>query len=51
MDESPLDAADANVTEDYSVFDDSAADEEEGPEIAIDDDDFQEISTGAFSSC
>lgn len=40
------DAADVNATEDYSFIDDHSADEEEGPEIAFDEDDFQEISTG-----
>ena len=40
------DAADGNATVDYNFIDDHSADEEEGPEIAFEEDDFQEISTG-----
>jgi len=39
------DTADVNTTEDYSFVDDHSADEEEGPEIVFNEDDFQEIST------
>ena len=41
-----IDAVDVNATEDYNFVDDHSADEEEGPEIVFDEDDFQEISTG-----
>jgi len=41
------DAADGNATVDYNFIDDHSADEEEGPEIAFEEDDFQEISTVA----